>query len=155
MSDPAVESIESDSPRAAGIVSRGTAAVVDLGVLLVLIGLIYVGLVLTRLALNPSAFTFPNISALFSTSITFVVAVLYLAVCWAVSGCTAGAVVMGLRVTDRRGERMPPVRALLRAVACVVFPVGLAWVAFDSQRRSLQDLVLRSRVVYVSRPPSP
>jgi hypothetical protein len=37
----------------------------------------------------------------------------------------------------------------LRAIACVVFPVGLAWVAVDDQRRSVQDLLFRSRVIYV------
>lgn len=99
--------IEPEPPRAAGIVSRGVAAVVDLGVVLVVIGLMYVGLVLTRLVLNPSAFTFPNVSVLFSTSVTFFVAVLYLAGCWAVSGCTAGAVLMGLRVVSRRAPDCP------------------------------------------------
>lgn len=126
------------------------AAIVDLGVVLVVIGLMYVGLVLTRLALNPSAFTFPNVSVLFSTSVTFVIAVLYLAGCWAVSGCTAGAVLMGLRVVSRRGTRLPAVVALLRAATCVVFPIGLMWAAVDRRRRSVQDIVFRSRVVYVA-----
>ena len=55
---------------------------------------------------------------------------------------------MGLRVTGRRGGRVPPLIALIRAVACVLFPVGLLWVAVDARRRSLQDVVLGSRVVY-------
>jgi uncharacterized RDD family membrane protein YckC len=38
--------------------------------------------------------------------------------------------------------------ALLRAVACVVFPIGLLWVAVDKERRSLQDLLFGSRVIY-------
>jgi uncharacterized RDD family membrane protein YckC len=142
-----------DSPRNAGIVSRCVAAVVDLAVVLVGIGLLYVGLVLTSLALNPSAFRFPHIGVLFSTTVLFGSSVLYLTGCWAISGCTAGAVVMGLRVT-RRDKRLPALLALLRAVACVVFPVGLAWAAVDAQRRSLQDLLLGTRVVYVSRPSS-
>jgi uncharacterized RDD family membrane protein YckC len=143
-----------EPPRNAGIVSRCVATVIDLGVVLVIIGVLYVGLILTRLAVNPSAFQFPAIGVLFSTTVTFSISVLYLAGCWAVSGCTVGAVVMGLRVRGRKSERLPGVVALLRAVACVVFPVGLAWVAVDAQRRSLQDLLFRSRVVYVSRPSS-
>jgi uncharacterized RDD family membrane protein YckC len=143
-----------EPPRNAGIVSRCVAAVIDLGVVLVIIGVLYVGLILTRLAVNPTAFQLPAIGVLFSTTVTFSISVLYLAGCWAVSGCTAGAVVMGLRVRGRKSERLPGVVALLRAVACVVFPVGLAWVAVDAQRRSLQDLLFRSRVVYVSRPSS-
>jgi uncharacterized RDD family membrane protein YckC len=141
---------EPEPPRNAGIVSRCVAAVIDLGVVLVIIGMLYVGLILARLAVNPSAFQFPAIGVLFSTTVTFSISVLYLAACWAVSGCTAGAVVMGLRVRGRKSERLPGVVALLRAVACVVFPVGLAWVAVDRQRRSVQDLLFRSRVVYVS-----
>ncbi|WP_319446642.1 MULTISPECIES: RDD family protein [unclassified Mycobacterium] len=145
---------DAEPPRNAGIVSRCVAAVIDLGVVLVIIGVLYVGLILTRLAINPSAFQLPAIGVLFSTTVTFSISVLYLAGCWAVSGCTVGAVVMGLRVRGRKSERLPGVIALLRAVACVVFPVGLAWVAVDAQRRSLQDLLFRSRVVYVSRPSS-
>ncbi len=145
---------EHEDPRTAGVVSRCVAAVVDLGVVLVIIGMLYVGLVLTVLAWNPSSFRFPAIGVVFSSTVTFAISVLYLAGCWAVSGCTVGAAIMGLRVTGRRSERLPAVRALLRAVACVVFPVGLAWVAVDRQRRSVQDLMFGSRVVYVSRPAS-
>jgi uncharacterized RDD family membrane protein YckC len=137
--------------RVAGIVSRGVAAVIDLIVVLVLLGLLYAGLILARLAQSPAAFAFPAFDAVFSTAVTFVVAVLYLTGCWAVSGCTAGAVTMGLRVVGRVSPRVHPLVALGRAIACVVFPIGLAWVAVDRQRRSLQDIVFRTRVIY-SRP---
>ena len=90
----------------AGIVSRGVAAVIDLVVVLVLLGLLYVGLILVRLAQAPAAFAFPAVDAVFSTAVTFVVAVLYLTCCWAVSGCTAGAVTMGLRVVGRASPRV-------------------------------------------------
>lgn len=63
-------------------------------------------------------------------------------------GCTAGAVVMGLRVVGRNAATLSWSTSLLRAVACVLFPVGLAWVAVDRQRRSLQDIVFGSQVVY-------
>jgi uncharacterized RDD family membrane protein YckC len=66
-----------------------------------------------------------------------------------VSGCTVGAVTMGLRVVGRRSDRVPPVVAIVRAVACVVFPVGLLSVAVDRRRRSIQDMLLGTRVVYV------
>lgn len=135
-------------PRSAGIVSRGVAAVIDLLFVGVVLGALYVGLILARLMFNPSSFSFPTVSVVFSTAVMFGVAVFYLAACWAVSGCTVGAVTMGLRVTGRRGGRVPPLIALIRAVACVLFPVGLLWVAVDARRRSLQDVVLGSRVVY-------
>lgn len=139
----------SDAPRAAGVVSRGVAALIDLAVVGVLLALIYLGLALTRLALNPGSFRFPSLDGVFSGAVGFAVAVLYLAGCWSVSGCTAGAVAMGLRVVGRRLTLLKPLVAFLRGAACVVFPIGLAWVALDPQRRSLQDIVFGSRVIYV------
>ena len=134
--------------RQAGVVSRSVAAVIDLLFVGVVLGALFVGLILTRLMFNPSTFSFPTLNGVFSTAVMFGVAVFYLTVCWAVSGCTVGAVTMGLRVTGRRGGRLSPLIALIRAGACVLFPVGLLWVAVDSRRRSLQDVVLGSRVVY-------
>ena len=80
---------------------------------------------------------------------TFLVAVLYLTACWTVSGSTAGAVAMGLRVVGRRSQRVSLLVGLLRAICCVLFPIGLLWVVIDWQRRSLQDIVFRTRVVYL------
>jgi uncharacterized RDD family membrane protein YckC len=51
------------------------------------------------------------------------------------------------------------IRAILRALACVIFPVGLLWSTVSATRRSLQDIVFRTLVVYDSpayaRAPSP
>lgn len=134
--------------RGAGIVSRGLAAVIDLLIVLAVMGIGYLGLVLATLAFSPRAFSFPAPSLIFSTIGIGVVAVAYLCACWSVSGCTAGAVVMGLRVVGRNAATLSWSTSLLRAVACVLFPVGLAWVAVDRQRRSLQDIVFGSQVVY-------
>ncbi|HME49718.1 RDD family protein [Mycobacterium sp.] len=133
---------------AAGIVTRGLAAVIDLVVVLLILTGLYVGLILVKLVYSPVAFSLPELNVVFSTLVTFVVAVVYLTGCWTVSGCTVGAVTMGLRVVGRRSQRLRPLVALLRAASCVLFPIGLVWVAIDRQRRSLQDIVLRSRVVY-------
>ncbi len=142
---------ESDQPRTAGIVSRGIAAVIDLAVVGMVIGLLYLGLVLSRLIFNPTAFQFPTLNALFSSTAVLVVSVVYLAGAWSVSGCTVGAVTMGLRVVGRRSERVRPGVAAIRAVACVLFPIGLLTVAVDRKRRSVQDLLLGTRVIYVRR----
>jgi uncharacterized RDD family membrane protein YckC len=135
--------------RPAGIVSRGLAGVIDLIVVLIVIGVLYVGLILVRLVYSPAAFRLPDVNVVFSTVVTFAVAVLYLTACWAVSGRTAGHVTMGLRVVGQRSLRVHPLVALLRAVACVSFPIGLVWVALDHDRRSLQDIVFRTQVIYV------
>jgi uncharacterized RDD family membrane protein YckC len=134
--------------RSAGIVSRGAAAVMDFLVVGTLLGLIYGGLRLAELMFRPIMFHVGTVSFLYSTAATCVVSVLYLTACWAVSGSTVGSVVMGLRVTGLRRERLLPVRACLRAVACVLFPVGLLWVVVDARRRSLQDIIFRTKVVY-------
>ena len=135
--------------RAAGIVSRGVAAIVDLTVVGVIMGMLYLGLLLSRLVVNPTAFQVPAVGALFSTAAVLAVATLYLTAAWSVSGCTVGAVTMGLRVVGRRSERVTPVVAAVRAVLCVVFPVGLLWVAVDRRRRSVQDILTGTRVIYV------
>lgn len=140
-----------DAEGTAGIVTRGLAAVIDLLVVLLIMSALYGGLVLVRLVYSPSAFSLPSLNAVFSTAVTFVVAVVYLTGCWTVSGSTAGAVMMGLRVVGGRSQRVSLPVGLLRAIGCVMFPIGLLWVVIDRQRRSLQDIVFRTRVVY-SRP---
>lgn len=142
---------EPELQQTAGIVSRGVAALIDLVVVGIVIGLLYLGLLVSRLIFNPTAFQLPAVDALYSTTAVLVVSALYLAGAWAVSGCTVGAVTMGLRVIGRRSERIPFAVAAIRAVACVLFPVGLLLVAIDKRRRSVQDLVLGTRVVYVRR----
>lgn len=134
--------------RTAGIVSRGIAAVLDfLAVGVILVGA-YIGLVLTRLILNSTAFSFPSPDPLFSSATAAGVSVLYLVACWCVSGRTVGAVVMGLRLVNRKSNRLGPLLALPRAITCVLFPIGLLWAVVDRRRRSLHDIVFRTRVVY-------
>ena len=144
-------SSEPGDERAAGIITRGSAAVIDLVVVLLIMSALYGGLVLVRLVYSPTAFSLPSLNAVFSTVVTFVVAVVYLTGCWTVSGSTAGAVTMGLRVVGRRSPRVSLLVGLLRATCCVLFPIGLLWVAVDRQRRSLQDIVFRTRVIYSKR----
>jgi uncharacterized RDD family membrane protein YckC len=139
-----------EAERSAGIVTRGLAAVIDLLVVLVIMSGLYGGLVLVRLVYSPSAFSLPSLNAVFSTVVTFIVAVGYLTACWTVSGSTAGAVAMGLRVVGRRSQRVGLPVGLLRAIGCVLFPIGLLWVVVDRRRRSLQDIVFRTHVVYSS-----
>ena len=70
-------------------------------------------------------------------------------------GRTYGCHVLGLRVVSYRGSRMRPLGALLRAVFCVFFPIGLLWCAASRANRSVQDVVLRTSVVYDWEPGSP
>ncbi|MGW0044322.1 RDD family protein [Rhodococcus sp. NPDC003348] len=134
--------------RPAGIVTRVLAAAIDLGVVLALLGLGYLSLVFVRLLLSPHQFTFPEPAPLFSLTAWLATSVVYLTGCWATTGRTVGSLAMGLRVTTREHRRVGWPIAVLRAVTCVFFPVGLLWVVLDPRRRSVQDILLRTEVVY-------
>ena len=101
-----------------------------------------------RFLVSPLSFRWPVPSSVLSVAIGMLLAVGYLTVGWATVGRTGGAAVLGLRVLSTGRSRLGWARAVLRAVLCVVFPVGLLWSAVSRERRSLQDLVVRSVVVY-------
>lgn len=134
--------------RPAGIVTRSLAAAIDIGVVLFLMGVLYLTLTFTRLLFSPHEFRFPQAQALLSASTFVALSVLYLTVCWATSGRTVGAVAMGLRLVSRNGRLVQWPRCAARAVLCVLFGIGLFWAVVDRRRRSLQDMVLRTAVVY-------
>lgn len=143
-----------DTDRPAGLVSRGVAAVVDLAVVLAVLGVAYLGAALIQLMLSVHRFHWPQTDPFFTLTAFVVVCVGYPAVCWALSGRTVGAAVMGLRVVSRRGRAVSFPLALLRAAICVFFAVGLLWVAVDRRRRSVADVLVRTRVVYSHREPT-
>jgi uncharacterized RDD family membrane protein YckC len=136
----------------AGIVSRGVAAIVDLGVTLVLLVGIYLGASAVRFIVRPARFRFPQPAPGVSGSVWIVLATIYLAVGWATTGRTVGDQLMGLRVVDRHGALLRLGVAFLRAVLCVMFPVGLLWCVVSRRNASVQDLLVPSSVVYDWRP---
>jgi uncharacterized RDD family membrane protein YckC len=132
----------------AGIVTRLVAAVLDgLVVGAVLLGG-YFGLCGFLLLLDPRGFSFPRLGIVFSLTAAFFVAFVYFTAFWAFSGRTYGYLVMGLRVLGRGGRRLRLPGAALRAAFVVVFPIGIVWVPVGRGNRSVQDLVLGTRVVY-------
>lgn len=132
----------------AGIVTRGIAGAIDLGAVLVLMGSGYLAVAFVRLLFSPQTFTFSQPGIFLSTTAFITVSTVYLTVCWASTGRTVGNVVMGLRVitSGHRLVRWP--LALVRAALCVLFAFGLGWAVIDRRRRSLQDILLRTTVVY-------
>jgi len=132
----------------AGLVSRSLAAVIDVLVVAAILVAAYVGLAAVQFAWNPRSFTFPAPSSVLSIAAAGVLATGYLAIGWWVAGRTYGSAVMGLRVVNRDGRRVRFLPALLRAVICTVFPIGLALCAIDTRGRGLQDMVVRTRVIY-------
>lgn len=134
--------------RRAGLVTRTVASTIDGVVVLVLLTVIYFGLVAFRFLVDPQGFTFPAPKAVFAIAGFLWSLVVYLTASWATTGRTYGDHVMGLRVVNFRGRRMRWSGAFLRALACTFFPIGLMWVAVSPENRSLQDVVLRTSVVY-------
>jgi uncharacterized RDD family membrane protein YckC len=72
----------------------------------------------------------------------------YWTVFWHYGGRTIGNLIMGLRVVNRHGQQMGWWTSLLRAMFCTVFPFGLLWSIVSGANRSVQDVVLRTNVIY-------
>lgn len=132
----------------AGIVTRTLAAVVDLAMVVGALTGVWVGWAAVRFLLDPKKFTWPAPPIGVVLVEAYVLAVLYLTVAWATSGRSVGAYLLGLRVVNFRGRRMTWPGALARAAFCVFFPWGLLWILVSRGNRSVQDVVLRTSVVY-------
>ncbi|MGY1731529.1 RDD family protein [Geodermatophilus sp. SYSU D01045] len=137
----------------AGLVTRALANVVDLLLVALLVVGGYAAVAAARFLPGPASFSFPAPSS--STLLAWALGVqaVYFAVTWADAGRTYGDRLLGLRVGDDRGDRLGWGRSAVRAVLCVAFPVGLLWVLVSRGNRSVQDLVLRTSVVYDRPPP--
>jgi len=136
----------------AGVVTRLLAAAVDAVVVVVLTALIDLAAAGARFLWSPVDFRWPRPTAVDAVVVLLLVAVVYLAVGWGLAGRTYGARLMGLRVLSSRHELLGWTRAVLRALVCVLWPVGLLWCGISRARLSLADIVLRSVVVYDARP---
>lgn len=136
----------------AGLVTRLVAATVDAFTVAALLVVTYASVNVASFVARPRGFELATASVLISVTTALAFCVVYLAVAWSITGRTYGDHVMGLRVVGGRGLRIRGPRALLRAVLCVGFPVGLLWCAASSSRRSLQDAALRTSVIYDWRP---
>jgi uncharacterized RDD family membrane protein YckC len=51
-------------------------------------------------------------------------------------------------VIESSGRKLRPGRAALRAAFYVVFPIGLVWALVSRRNASLQDLIVRTAVIY-------
>ena len=132
----------------AGMVTRSIAAAVDAAVVLLVVA---VGLVCVNglsFVLDPRGFRVVGASQEVLVEAALATAIAYLAGTWTVMGRSYGCHLMGLRIVDRRGRPPRLTRALLRATFCVLFPLGLLWCGVGRSRKSVQDLVLGTSVVY-------
>jgi uncharacterized RDD family membrane protein YckC len=107
----------------------------------------YLGVSAVRFLWRSWAFTFPTPSFLLMLVLGGITAVLYLTATWGTTGRSYGKHLLGLRVVGPFG-RLRLGGALVRATLCVLFPIGVGWVIVSRHNRSLQDVVLRTSVVY-------
>lgn len=128
--------------------SRVVAAIVDALVVVLLLGMLYLAFAALGFLIDPAGFAFPAPDREGLVLTWFVLAVIYLSVCWAGTARTVGDQLLGLRVLGARGFRLRWGGACVRALACVLFPWGLLWILAGRERRSLQDVVLRTVVIY-------
>jgi uncharacterized RDD family membrane protein YckC len=132
----------------AGFASRALANSIDLLAILGVLAGIYFGAAMLLFLWNPRKFHFPGPSLTVVTAVGTGIAVAYFAIQWMTSGRTYGDYVLGLRVVDHHGRRLRAGLAVLRAAACVLFPIGLFWTAVSRDNRCVQDIVLRTSVIY-------
>lgn len=159
MSDTSVSPVPREARpyqgKRAGVVTRMVAAAIDGVVVTILLLTGYAAFSITIFLIDPRNFRFPDVGLLFSLTSAFCVLVVYQALAWWLVGRTYGGRVMGLRVVSFRGRRQRLSGALVRSLFCAVFPIGLLWVAVSRENRSVQDMVLRTSVIYDWQPKAP
>jgi uncharacterized RDD family membrane protein YckC len=122
--------------------------VIDAAYVVVLVGVAYLGYSAFRFLREPRRFTWPVVSSTQFVTAALILAAIALAIGWAGVGRTAGMRIMGLRIVSRSGGTLGFTMALLRAITCVVFPLGLFWSAVSKRNASVHDLIFRTSVIY-------
>jgi len=139
----------------AGIVSRFLADAIDLFVVIAAVVAIHLTVSGLIFLLHPRKFTWPEVTFLRHGSLGWILLVAYLTFGWSSTGRTVGKRGLGLRVVTSRDARLPLWRSFVRANLCALFPLGLFWSAVSSRQESVQDLLVRTQVVYDWRPKLP
>lgn len=131
----------------AGFPTRLTACIIDLALIAAVMFVIWLGISIVQLIFSPGVDVQPpTIGQLVVWG--YLLAIVYWTGAWATSGRSLGAWAMGVRVVNRKGEKLSWPMSFLRAIFCVTFPIGLVWALFSKRNRSLQDIALRTIVIY-------
>lgn len=131
----------------AGFATRFLASCIDIAVIAAVMFSIWLGIEILQLIFTPGVEVDPPRAA---TLVVwgYALMTLYWTVAWSTSGRSIGAWVMGVRVVNRKGGRLRGLVAFARAAFSVGFPVGLGWALVSRRNRSVQDVVLRTIVIY-------
>jgi len=133
--------------RRAGLVTRLLADVIDLLVVVAMVFLVILLVACVRFIVG-DGFHFERASDETTISLSCLLLIAYLAFGWATTGRTAGKAFAGLRVVRVNGGDVSAARGLARALLCVAFIPGLFWAAISRRNASIQDLIVRTAVVY-------
>jgi uncharacterized RDD family membrane protein YckC len=131
----------------AGLLSRAAAVVID-RIMVVLIGLVLLIIAASLRLLWSGAFDLGFADGIGIRAGALVLLFAYLTYGWGLDGRTIGMRLMGLRVLDEAGTDLSFPRAGVRAVLCMVFPIGLLWSAVSRRSASVQDLIVSTVVVH-------
>jgi uncharacterized RDD family membrane protein YckC len=132
----------------AGFVSRIAADAIDF---LVLQGLFFgclLSVAVVRFLWNQGDFVLLAPDPWVTVVMQWTLLVLYLGTGWASTGRTVGKTILGLRVVGTRGAPLHAVRAFARAAICASFYPGLLWILVSPRNAALQDIAVRSKVLY-------
>jgi uncharacterized RDD family membrane protein YckC len=132
----------------AGFVSRVLAAVVDVTVILLVEAAVVVFVALVRWVITADGLDIGPPRGVVASILTIALVVFYLGYLWTTTGRTVGEQVLGLRTVTEHGSRVPWLRAYVRALLTVAFPVGLLWIVISRKNASVQDLLCRTAVIY-------
>jgi uncharacterized RDD family membrane protein YckC len=132
----------------AGIVSRGLANGIDLGIAWIITFVLLGAWTAVRYVAFGDPLIFPRPHVSLTVGLFWAVLILYLADAWGSDGKTIGKRIVGLRAEAAQH----PLRArrwLLRSVLCVaIWPIVMGSVLLARDNRGLHDRLLGTRVVY-------
>ena len=133
----------------AGFDTRMAASIID-GIVVILLHIAIIGTIaMARFMVRPRlGVRLPTLEAWQTVLLFGLLAVGVFSVSWATTGRSPGDILLGLRVVRNSGAKLGIVRAIVRAVTCVVFPAGLVLAVFDRRNRSLQDIIVDTTVLY-------
>lgn len=131
----------------AGFTTRFLASCIDIAVIAAVMFSVWLGIEILQLIFTPGV-EVDSPAAATLVVWGYLLMSLYWTVAWATSGRSIGARLMGVRVVSRKGERLSWPVSLARGAFSVGFPFGLGWALVSRRNRSVQDVVLRTIVIY-------
>jgi uncharacterized RDD family membrane protein YckC len=146
VTDPLPKAARALQGAPAGFVTRAVSALIDIALVSVVVVAGWAATRFLLLVLRPTQ-ELPEPRAAALLLFGYILMVLYWAVCWSTSGRSLGAFTMGVRVRSADGSRVGWLRSLARAGFCVLVPPGLLWSIVSRRSESIQDIILRTRVV--------